>query len=95
MKNAINHSILTAAALFMSTTVMAESNMPTGKVLMQEANCAKCHSGLGYHPSKTPSYPALVKRVTFCNNNLNTGWFEDEIETVSDYLNKRYYHYQK
>jgi len=81
--------------LLFSSSIFANTTPHSGKVLMQEANCAKCHTSLGFHPSKTPTYPALVKRVNFCNNNLNTGWFEDEIETVSDYLNKTYYHYKK
>lgn len=68
-----------------------------GKVLHDEANCMKCHESLGYNSEKTikmkiDSQADLVKAVSFCNNNLNVGWFEDEVEQVADYLNQKYYH---
>jgi len=33
----------------------------------------------------------LKKAVSFCDSNLNIGWFDDEKQDVVDYLNKTYY----
>ncbi|BCN93423.1 hypothetical protein THMIRHAM_12080 [Thiomicrorhabdus immobilis] len=80
-------------ALFSSNS-FAEEPHP-GKVLLDAANCMKCHSSKPYNPQKTTSYPKLVAAVSFCNENLNTGMFEDEVEQVADYLNQTYYHHPK
>lgn len=66
-----------------------------GKVLHDDANCMKCHASKPYDPVKTPTYEKLVKTVQFCNENLNAGMFEDEVEQVADYLNKNYYKHPK
>lgn len=74
---------------------MAYASEHPGKALHESANCMKCHAGKPYDPNKTDSYPKLVKAVTFCNENLNTGMFEDEVEQLADYLNETYYHHSK
>ena len=66
-----------------------------GKVFHDDANCMKCHTAKPYSPEKTPTYEKLVKTVQFCNDNLNAGMFEDEVEQLADYLNDTYYHYPK
>ncbi|CAN8139871.1 hypothetical protein J3998_03450 [Thiomicrorhabdus sp. 6S2-11] len=84
-------------AFFVLTAVMASpamAEMP-GKVLHDDANCMKCHTDNPYSTKKTPTYPKLVKAVQFCNDNLNAGWFEDEVEQVADYLNQTYYKHPK
>jgi hypothetical protein len=55
----------------------------------------KCHAAKPYDPNKTTSWPKLVKTVQFCNDNLNSGLFEDEVEELADYLNQEYYKYEK
>ncbi|WEJ61557.1 hypothetical protein [Thiomicrorhabdus lithotrophica] len=66
-----------------------------GKVLHESADCMKCHTAKPYNPQTTDSYPKLVKTVQFCNDNLNAGMFEDEVEQLADYLNQTYYHHSK
>ncbi|MDX1351817.1 MAG: hypothetical protein R3254_02320 [Thiomicrorhabdus sp.] len=66
-----------------------------GKALHEDANCMKCHAAKPYDPNKSDSYPKLVKAVAFCNNNLNAGMFDDEVEQLADYLNETYYHHKK
>lgn len=66
-----------------------------GKILHDNADCMKCHTSKPYDPAKTTSWPKLVQTVQFCNDNLNAGMFEDEIEQLSDYLNQTYYKYPK
>lgn len=66
-----------------------------GKALHDEANCLRCHTAQPYNPAKTNTYEKLVSAVSFCNNNLNTGWFDDEVEDVASYLNQEYYKLKK
>lgn len=83
---------LAVSALLFSQAAQAEH---PGKVLHDDANCLKCHTSKPYDPSKTDSWPKLVKTVQFCNNNLNVGLFEDEVEQLADYLNQKYYNHPK
>lgn len=78
-----------------STTALADQHEHPGKVLHEDANCMKCHTDKPYSPAKTPTYDKLVKTVAFCNNNLNVGMFDDEVEQLADYLNQEYYKHPK
>lgn len=83
-----------------SLSAQASDSIMPGKKLHDDANCMKCHAKLGYHTEKTTrmhveSLPDLKRAVTFCNNNLDTGWFDDEIDEVVQYLNKTYYKFKK
>ncbi len=80
-------------SLLSSQTVMAEPH--PGKVLHDDNNCLRCHVDKPYNPSKTDSFPKLIKSVRFCNENLGIGLFDDEIEELADYLNQTYYQHPK
>lgn len=84
---------LATGLLSISSFSMAEVH--PGKELHDAADCMKCHTAKPYSPQKTDSWEKLVKTVQFCNDNLNAGMFEDEIEELADYLNKTYYHHPK
>lgn len=83
--------LLVAGGLSVFTLSAHAAEPHPGKVLHDDANCMKCHAAKAYNPEKSTSYPKLVAAVSFCNNNLNVGWFDDEIEEVADYLNQTYY----
>ncbi|BBP45914.1 hypothetical protein THMIRHAS_12870 [Thiosulfatimonas sediminis] len=85
-------ALFSIAAFSLSTSAMAEH---PGKAFHDSANCMKCHTDKPYSPQKTPTYEKLVKAVSFCNDNLNTGMFEDEVEQLADYLNQAYYKHPK
>ncbi|WP_373017106.1 hypothetical protein [Thiomicrorhabdus sp.] len=95
MKNQNTHLALTltSSLVFFSGSASAEPH--PGKILLDKAQCMKCHEAKPFNPSKTTSYPKLVKAVTFCNANLNTGFWDEEVEEIADYLNQEYYHYEK
>lgn len=92
--------IVTLASLFTVTSVAwAESPHP-GKVMHDDANCMKCHADMGYaKPSLkkmgVDSWQDLKDAVSYCESNLNVGWFPEEQEQVADYLNQTYYHFDK
>ncbi|WP_044406057.1 hypothetical protein [Thiomicrospira microaerophila] len=85
----------TSVLLSVSSTGFAEGNPESGKALHKEANCLSCHTANPYSTAKTPNFERLVKAVDFCNTNLNTGWFEDEVLDVAVYLNQKYYKYPR
>jgi hypothetical protein len=93
-KTTLCQSILVSGLLFSTNAISQAADHP-GKVLHDNANCMKCHASKPYNPQKTPTWDRLVKAVTFCNNNLNTGYFDDEILELSDYLNETYYKHPK
>jgi len=86
-------SLLIAGGLTVSFQATAEVH--PGQVLHNDADCMKCHASKPYNPEKTTSWPKLVKTVQFCNDNLNAGMFEDEVEQLADYLNNTYYKFEK
>ena len=83
--------VFTIFALFALVSRSAFASEMPGKALHEQADCMKCHAAKPYDPVKTDTYPKLVKMVQFCNDNLNTGFFEDEVEQLAEYLNKEYY----
>jgi cytochrome c553 len=85
-------------ALAIATTSIAtvsQAEPHPGKAFHDQANCMKCHASQPYNPQKTKDYPQLVKMVQYCNDNLNAGLWEEEIEQLADYLNEEYYHHPK
>ena len=86
---------LPLAATLLLTSQLALAETHPGAELHEAGNCMSCHTAQPYKPAQTDSYPKLLKAVTFCNDNLNTGMFEDEVEQLADYLNETYYHHAK
>lgn len=94
MKKLILSALSTITCMaFISQPAFAEPH--PGQELHESSNCMSCHTDKPYNPDKTTSFELLVKRVQFCNDNLNTGLFEDEVEELADYLNETYYHMPK
>ncbi|QCU90177.1 hypothetical protein [Thiomicrorhabdus sediminis] len=87
--------MLAITLMSVSTNGAASAEGHPGKALHEAANCMSCHTSKPYDPQKTTSFPKLVQTVQFCNDNLNAGMFEDEIEQLADYLNETYYHHVK
>jgi mono/diheme cytochrome c family protein len=56
-------------------------------------NCLSCHGTEAYtrEDRKIGSLDSLITQVNRCNVSLGTGWFDDEVEAVANYLNENYY----
>ena len=94
MKKTILSALSVMGSLFLlSQPVMAEPH--PGQELHESSDCLRCHADKPYNPDKTTSFELLVKRVQYCNDNLNSGLFEEDIEVLADYLNETYYHMPK
>lgn len=87
--------IILPFTIIFSTIVYAED--PGPKELFDEANCVKCHSTdrLKAREEKVNNFEKLHKSVNNCAINTGAGWFDEEIEDVSKYLNKHYYHFDE
>ncbi len=58
-------------------------------------NCTGCHDSSVYtrDDRKVQSLPRLGTQVLFCKDSLGLTWFDDEVDDVTGFLNKAYYHF--
>ncbi len=80
------------ACLLLSSTAFAA---PTPEAT-HAAQCARCHDSTVYtRPDrKVSSLAKLEGQVRACDVNLNLGWFDEEILSMTQYLNQQYYHFK-
>ncbi len=62
-----------------------------------QANCTGCHDSKVYTRSnrRVNSLPRLESQVRMCDANLGKKLFEDDILSLTNYLNDNYYHFKK
>ncbi len=67
----------------------------SGKEL-HENNCVSCHKPELYtKPNRrVTSREKLSSQVRFCVQQLNLPWFDEETESVAEYLNKEFYNFK-
>jgi hypothetical protein len=65
-----------------------------GQTLHQD-NCTRCHGSQVYTRSdrKVNNYPALKKQVNLCDSNLSLGLFPEDVQAITEHLNKLHYHF--
>ncbi|MDH5407764.1 MAG: cytochrome c [Gammaproteobacteria bacterium] len=87
----------------LSQASVYSANIEQGKKLHSQS-CTACHvSQMGGDGSKlytrdnrrVTSLTALNQQVKRCNDNVGTGWFEDQINNVVHFLNTNYYKFPK
>jgi mono/diheme cytochrome c family protein len=63
---------------------------------LYEQNCVRCHGSEVYtrNDRKIESLAGLQRQVQRCDTALGLRWFDDEIDQVTAYLNKNYYHFK-
>jgi len=73
----------------------ASANDNPAKALHNE-NCVRCHDSKVYTRAdrRVTSRDALTKQVRRCELMLGLKWFDENVESVSDYLNNDYYKFQ-
>ncbi len=78
------------------TTTFINADEKRGEELFMEAKCLECHetTSFKHNEKKVNNIHKLKQKVKACEFNTNTGWFDDEVMDVVDYLNKKYYHYK-
>ncbi len=71
------------------------ADLKAGQALHDSA-CVSCHDSEVYTRSdhRITSAESLRQQVQRCDANLELGWFDEEIENVSQYLNATYYKFK-
>ncbi len=71
------------------------ADLKAGQAL-HDGKCVSCHASEVYTRSdrRVTSVESLRQQVQRCDANLELGWFEEEIENVSQYLNATYYKFK-
>jgi mono/diheme cytochrome c family protein len=77
-----------------SSSVLADAGK--GKKLHDE-NCMKCHGNEVYTRKDRfiSSRAALDKQVKRCQLNVGAQWFDEDANSVADYLDQSFYHFAK
>lgn len=85
-----SYTVLYLIPIFISSCLHAN---PHSQELMDEANCMKCHATSDFEAreEKINSFKKLHHQVKVCADNNFAGWFEEDVQSVSEYLNTRYY----
>lgn len=70
--------------------------MHEAKSLIDEAACMKCHVSehFQHREKKVNNYKKLSDSVKRCATNNDAGWFDEDSDVVTEYLNKKHYHYK-
>jgi hypothetical protein len=84
------------AALTLGGPVAAESDVEIGKQLTDE-HCYACHGNEIYtrEDRRVTSRPGLTVQVQRCEQALSLTWFDDQIDSVAEYLNRSFYHFDR
>jgi len=88
-----SYPIVMVLSLLMTPLVATQAeDINVGKELHQE-NCLRCHKSEIYErPDRTvKTLKHLRSQVLFCAVNNDVGWFDEEIDAVTAYLNTFYY----
>ena len=78
--------------LFLTFNSAHAADVNNGMILHQE-NCLRCHQSEMYtrDDRKVKTFEQLKKQVQQCELAIELGWFEEEVEDVTGYLNVAYY----
>lgn len=90
------HTItLSLIGILISPLTLASEKIRAGAELFQEGRCITCHQSKPFNAQQTKlsSFKSLNTMVEACNTNLGLGWFPDEVEAVSHYLNHHHYRF--
>lgn len=82
-----------ALALALGSASLLAADFDADKFLTQ--NCTRCHDSSVYtRPNhRVQSLQALDNQVRRCDAMIGTKLFEDDIHTLVDDLNQKYYHF--
>jgi hypothetical protein len=93
----MNRFIKTAALvpLLTATQALQAEDADTGKALV-EINCTSCHDDSVYtrENRRITTPDGLKNQVKRCELSLGLKWFDDDVDAVTSYLNKNYYHFK-
>lgn len=91
----MNRFIKTAALVPLLAASPVLQAADAGKALV-DRNCTSCHGDAVYtrENRRVTTLEGLKKQVRRCELSLGLKWFDDDINAVTTYLNKNYYHFE-
>ncbi|WP_457747172.1 hypothetical protein [Sulfurimonas sp.] len=89
----MNHKLIITLLIFFTPLILS---CEEAKKLFKEAKCMSCHNTGDFQAKekKVNNFKKLHKSVEACAFGNNVGWFDEEVEDVSKYLNNKYYHFK-
>jgi mono/diheme cytochrome c family protein len=101
-------AVALGCSLGMLSSVASAQPFPTGVVAKGQAlhasKCVSCHNSMAPDGKGDELYSEFARKMTnaaqlkgmveFCANRTRSGWFEEEINHVSRYLNDTYYKFK-
>ncbi|RLA09038.1 MAG: hypothetical protein DRQ51_00190 [Gammaproteobacteria bacterium] len=83
--------------LSLSFNVIASDDSEADGQFLHADKCLKCHTDQPYINQKSgiENYQKLHSRVKMCSHQAEAEFFDDEIISVTDYLNNTYYKFKK
>jgi CxxC motif-containing protein (DUF1111 family) len=88
--------IISVAICLGTAHAQADDSAMTAGNKLHEENCLSCHKPDIYTRDRrrVTSKQKLTSQVNLCVQQLQLTWFDEEKETVEEYLNKEYYHFK-
>lgn len=102
----IIYGLLIVLSLSWSVPTIAEDTQKkqdTPRSKLHETNCIECHAAMfdgkpntiyTRKERKVKTAEGLRSRVQMCAINLNLQWFDEDIDEVTNFLNKEFYHFE-
>lgn len=86
---------LVTTGLLLASSSLPAADINHGKSLQQK-NCMSCHDDSIYtrEERRVTTLEALQTQVQRCETNLNLGWFPEDVEAVTGYLNTTFYKFK-
>ncbi len=85
--------IFQVALLLLTPNFLYATQHHEAKELFTEAKCMRCHNTDDFQAKeeKVNNFIKLNKSVQTCASNNHAGWFEEDVHSVSRYLNHKHY----
>jgi hypothetical protein len=80
----------------LSVLTVAAQPAPDNAQTLVGQNCVQCHGSEVYtrKDRKVTSLDGLGRQVRRCETNLQLRWFDEDVDAVTELLNRSYYHFK-
>jgi len=87
--------MITATLLALNLPALAAEGFDAGKFIAEK--CSSCHDETVYtRPNhRMQNLAQLEKQVRFCDANVGTTLFNEDVKSVVNHLNQQYYHFDQ
>jgi CxxC motif-containing protein (DUF1111 family) len=88
--------IFFAAICLVAATVQADDATEPADKILHDGNCLSCHKPDIYTRAerRVTSKEKLSTQVRMCVQQLQLTWFDEETESVTEYLNREFYNFE-